>query len=546
MTDQYKVRTTLIFLLFCSLFAVVLFNLYVVQVIQRDFFVDLGHRQYHVSVTQHPPRAEIFDRHGSHLALNQERLAAFVLPKQIEDRPSLEAFLAKHFPAARKRLQQIEPNRHFMFVKRRLTPADIDLIKKSEVTDLHMLTEAGRTYPVVSAAPTVGITDIDNHGLMGIEQQFDAQLAGTPTQLALEQDARSGHFYFAHETKVAGSQGTPVHLTIDADLQFLVHELVKDTVQQFGAQEGSAIIMNPRTGEITALATHPHFDPHNTRGLDIEMTRNRPVSDAYEHGSVMKAFVALAALAEGVVTPDEEIDCENTRSTVLDGVRVNTWREHGVLTFAQIIQKSNNIGIAKVAKRLGEKLYDHYRRLGFGTKTGISLPGEHAGFVNPPENWSRPSIISLSYGYEVSATLLQIARAFCVIANGGHLVTPAIVLEDVQPIDPDAPPIYDPEVLAQMREILEQATQHGTAYRAAIKGYTVMGKTGTSNLLINGKYSPENNTYAFAGIVEKDGYQRVITTFIKNAGRGGLFASQVAAPLFERIAEVTIMHDGAL
>ncbi len=543
MNTPHKIRASFVFLFFCSLYIIILCNLYSIQIRQRNFFTNLGKQQYNISIKRTPERALIYDRTGQPLVINKSALSAFILPKKIESIEALEQFLKKQFPQALERLYKHQDD-HFMFVKRRLTDEQLKLIQQKNITDIHLLKEPSRFYPIESAGHIVGITDVDNVGLFGAELMFNTHLAGKPTTVSLEKDARSGHFYFSKNTKEVGLEGTSIKLTIDADLQFLAYENLLQTVKKFNAQEGAVLIMNPANGDILAIAQWPTFDPNNTASLTIEHTKNKSITDVYELGSVMKVFVTLAALEEGVVTPDELIDCENVKMTYINGTQVNTWKEHGVIPFCEVIQESNNIGIVKIAQRLGPKLYDHYKRLGFGTKTGLPWPGQQAGFVNPPHNWSKPSIISLSFGYEITANLLQLAQAFSMIANNGYPVTPRIILEPTQPTPTEnAGPLYSAESIQTLSEMLEKTVTHGTAYRAALKGYTVRGKTGTANLLIDGKYSSDHNTFTFAGIIEKDDYKRVIVTFIKDSEQKNLYASSVAVPLFEKVAENVLIHD---
>jgi len=304
-----------------------------------------------------------------------------------------------------------------------------------------------------------------------------------------------------------------------------------------------AVVLDPTNGEILSLVSCPTFDPNETTDLDLAVTKPLPITDAYEFGSIMKVFVALAALTEGVVQIDELIDCENQAEAVIDGMRFSTVQAsvRGEVTFREVVARSNNIGMVKVAKRLGNKLYDHYKKCGFGTKTGLNFLGEQIGSITHPRNWSKRSIISLAFGYEVSATLLQVARAFSLIANGGYLVTPTLILKD-QP----EPPIkkYDSGVINTVQEILRETVQNGTGVRAKIHGYDVMGKTGTANLLVDGTYSPDHLIFTFAGIVQKDNYRRVIVTCIKDAKSSKrLYGSNTAAPLFEKIAEQMLVHD---
>ena len=267
------------------------------------------------------------------------------------------------------------------------------------------------------------------------------------------------------------------------------------------------------------------------------------VTEAYELGSVIKAFLALAALEEKLVTPDEEIDCLGVTTAYINGRKINTVHAFGKGTFVDVIRTSNNIGIAKVAMRLQNKLYDHYKRLGFGIKTGITFPGEASGFVMPPNQWSAQSIISLSYGYEVTHTLLQLARAFCIFANDGYLITPKLCLNQKTELPQK---IYSTESIDIMRMILEKTTTDGTARYAAVKGYKTLGKTGTSNMLEHGVYNPHKNLFSFTGIIEKDSYKRVISCFVKESKKHHVYAATIAAPLFERIAEKMLLHDHIL
>lgn len=542
MQSLHKVRTTFLFLFFCFLFTIVLFNSYRIQITKHAFFLDLAKQQYTCTITNFYPRATIFDRNGIPLALNKETVSAFVMPRTIKNKQLLITFLEKHFPAAAQRLQHNQ-HAHFMYIKRKLSDTEKTALENTTIKDIYFLREPSRYYPLESAGCLTGVTNIDNKGLFGIEFLYDQQLKGTPTTSHIEKDARSEKYYFSKHITTQGTPGTPLTLTIDAHLQFLVHEELRATIEKFEAQEGAVLVMDPETGDILALTSIPCFDP-NAPINSQEATKNKAITESYEFGSILKTFCALAALEEGVVSYDEEIDCLNSKSALVDGRRVNNWEALGVVSFADVIKRSNNIGIAQIAKRLDTKLYEHYRMLGFGTKTGISFPGEQAGFVMPPERWSQQSIISLSYGYEITNTLLQIARAFCIFANDGHLITPRLILNKETP---EPQKIYSSESIELMRTILEESTSaHATGRRAAVHGYKTLGKTSTTNLLKDGIYDPKKNMYGFAGIIEKDTYKRVIVCFVKEAARENLYASTVAAPLFEKIAERMLIHDKIL
>lgn len=539
MITSYKVRTACVFFTFFGLFALALLQLFSLQIRKHGFFHELATRQYQVKIITHPERALIIDRNNKPLALNKDGVAAFILPQQLKNPQQLREFLSQEYPEALERLTT-HSKAHFLYIKRKLTDTQLEIIKQANIEDINFLTEPNRFYPNSAAATLTGITSIDNEGLFGIEKEYNQQLAGTPTVSELEKDARSGRFYFSKTTTQEGQQGKPIQLTIDNDIQFLVQEAVTVQAEKFQVSEAAAVVLDPANGDIIAMASYPTFDPNNTETLNIAATKNCALTETYEFGSALKAFTALAALEEQVVTPDEPIDCEDSKTALVEGRRINNWEAQGVIPFEQVIMRSNNIGIAKVAMRLDTKLYDHYKQLGFGKKTGIGFAGEQAGFVNPPEQWSKQSIISLSYGYEIRATLLQLAQAFSIFANNGKIVKPRLLM--TEPVELSEQ-LYSPESIVIMNNILEKTTSsQGTARYAALNGFVTRGKTSTANLLVDGKYDETKNLYGFVGTIEKGYYNRVIAVFLKESPRKNLYASTVAAPLFKTIVEKLLIH----
>ncbi len=555
-------RSIIVFFIFVILYLIVLLNLFSIQILNQDFYLKLARDQHTISVTSYPERSQIIDRNYKPITLNRDSVAAFILPHKLTEPQKLNNFLAKNFPDAYKRLAQ-HKNKYFMYVQRRLTPAQQALIKKSNLTDIKLVSEPSRFYLLESLAPLVGVTSIDNQGLFGLERKYNKLLGGAPSIFDLEKDARSGRFYFKKATTQTGTEGQDLQLTIDSGLQFLATGELQEVVDNYQAQEGAVIILDPTNGDILALASTPSFNPNQVKKLDLNLTKNRPISETHELGSVMKPFVALAALEEGVVAPDELIDCGGKKEVVVDGMRISTVLPDGIIPFWQVITRSNNIGMVKVAKKLGPKLYDYYRKMGFGTKTSLGLEGEQSGFVSHPKSWSNRSIVSLSFGYELSATLLQLAQAMGLIANNGYLVTPRLILGPAQnqsssaKIDLALPArtersrgetkrVFSEKTISQMRKILQENVQAGTGKKAHIQGYEIFGKTGTANLVVNGKYSKQHNIYSFVGFVERGTYKRVIAVYVKDSPQPGLLASMVAAPLFEKIAEKMIIHDKLL
>jgi cell division protein FtsI (penicillin-binding protein 3) len=535
MNTSYKIRTSVVFFLFFFSYLIIVATLYTIQIKQRKFFMQLGEQQYKITIKQNPPRGLIFDCNNNFLALNHDTLSAFILPNQIQKVEQLEHFLKKNFPQALQRLYA-NPQAQFMYVKRKLTDNEVQLLEECNIDDIKFLKEPSRFYPVKAVAPLIGITDIDNNGLFGIELLHNKKLAGSPETFYLEKDARSGHFYFKKETMIEGIDGQSVALTINSDLQFLAYQELKKTVRHFNAQEGSVLIIDPTNGSILTMANYPIFDPNNTSKLDLEKTKNKIITEAHEPGSVMKVFTALALLQEGLVDPDELIDCENSSSAVVNGSRFTTVKSHGIIPFSEVLQHSNNIGIAKTALRLGPSLYYHHVQLGFGKKVDFDWPGQQAGFVNPPHRWSRSSLISLSFGYEIRATLLQLAQAFCMIVNDGKWIPLTLVKNAKQEIK-YPPSCYSVNALRTLKTILQRTVAK------QVPGYTIWGKTGTANMVIDGEYSRDHNIYTFVGVIEKDDYKRLIVTFIKDAQRKELRAATVAAPLFDRIVHDLLLHE---
>jgi len=557
---DYKLRLALILCGFALIFVIVGIRLFLLQIYQQNFFKELALNQYQVSMKINMPRGIIYDRTGNiPLAFNCNMPSAFILPHQFTETQKTEKFLKRNYPAVYKKVKA-HPEKYFFWLDRVLTNSQVDKLKSYNLKDIIFIDEPKRFYASPSAAHLIGFTDIDSRGISGIELQFEKKLMGKQAHMSVQRDARSNNFYFEKSIDKAGSKGQALSLTIDGKLQQLAFEELKSAIESYQAISGSVLVLEPESGQVLAMANYPSFDPNQKSISDLSITKNFIVTECFELGSVMKAFLALAGIKEGVVTPDEIFDCEG-KITYVNGFKVENWKSSGTLPFSDVIKFSSNVGCAKVAIRLASKLYDHLIKVGFGAKTGIDFPGERDGFVNPPNNWSRSSPIVMSFGYEISASLMQLGRAFCVFSNGGYLVKPTIVLEQKNnnPVRPDpARPelvegveglteraqkqskvkIYDEKTINTLREILK-----GIGDLHAVKGCLVMGKTGTARCAEKHGYSHTEHVYTFAGILEKGNYKRVIVTFINRPQKAHMWASAVAAPLFQRVAERMVMLD---
>jgi len=525
----FKFRLLCILLLFVACYSIIGIRLYIVQITQNDIFSRLAQEQYATEIEINQSRATIYDRHHSTpLAFNHDVLSAFVMPRHFEQPQETMSLLKKHFPRTYERIKK-NPRSSFVWVKRNLSEHDKKIFEQYDSHDINYMPEIIRYYPFPEAYNVVGNTDIDNKGIEGVELAFDKQLKGQPSRMRVEKDARSKQLCFDQKIIDEGSKGTSLQLTIDKKLQTLAHLELQKTVDTFNAQSGSALILDPTTGHILAMA---QYDRDKNKPL-----KNASTTDCYEFGSVIKTFAALAALEEGVTTTNELIDCEG-KTAYVDRVRVENWKPMNVLPFSDVVRFSSNIGMAKIAKRLGPAMYEHFKKLGLGEKTGIEFPGERSGFVSHPAKWSRSSPIVMSFGYELNGTLLQLARAFGIIAHDGHDVHPTLVMNSENKSE-KIQQLYKPETIETIKEMLELKGAH----RRNLNGYRLMGKTGTARIAQKGGYSTTRHLYSFGGIVEKDDYKRVIITFVKEPQKAHLWASQVAAPLFDRIAEKMVLND---
>ena len=540
MKATVKFRTSILFFIFFCTYIILFIHFFNIQILCHTFYQKHAEQQYTTHITQFSPRALIYDRNGNPLATNNEVISAFIMPKNISPHDPFIHFLHTHYPIA---YQKYLAHRHntFLYLERNIPEHRLKHTLSTHYwPQIKWLKEPKRFYPYPFLAHIVGVTDIDDNGISGIEQLFDTTLRGNPTLYTLKKEARSHYFYFEKHMQQEGNPGTPVTLTIDSVLQNLIQKELVDAIQHHQAHEGGVLIMNPDNGDILVMAQYPTFNSYKITRDDIALLNSSALTNAFEPGSVVKIFLALAALEEGITTPDELIDCENKKEALINGIRVTTVIPHGIINFSEIIQGSNNIGTVKVAQRLGELLYDHYQRVGFGKKTNISLNGERSGFINPPYRWSKYSLNSLSFGYEITITLIQLAQAFSVLVHNGCLVKPRILIDTPLSISQQ---LYRPEIIYALRKILKDTVASGTAYRAALPGYTILGKTGTANLVINGTYDSSYNRFIFVGSVERDAYKRIIVAFLSHTHAKNLYASQTVAPLFRKIAERLVIHE---
>jgi cell division protein FtsI (penicillin-binding protein 3) len=524
------------------------------QVIQHAELNKRAERQQSRTVTSFARRGEIHDRHGNLLAFSVDADTVYAVPTEIDNPSRVAAALCRAFgdcSASERRtlLDRLSSKRAFVYVRRQVSPDEARRVADLQLEGIGFVKESRRYYPKRELlAHVLGYVGIDNVGLAGIEATYDSMIKGKPGKVVIQTDARRRPFSSLEKPPTPGAT---LELTIDQQLQHIVERELEAGVRENGADGGAAVMMDPRTGEILAMANWPSFNPNDVRSSTEEQRRNRAIQDIYEPGSTFKVVTASAALEQRVVTPDQLIDAAGGR--IRFGSRViRDTHDYGVLSFTDVIVKSSNVGAIRVGLRLGpQRLTDYVRRFGFGRRTSPDFPAESAGIVWDPAKLTDSALASISMGYQVSVTPLQMAAAVSSVANGGELVQPrvvrAVIRDNVRTPVPRKVvnrTIEDPEVLAQMTAIMEKVVEDGTAKAARIAGFTIAGKTGTAAQLVDGRYSATDWNASFVGFVPSRDPAFTLIVVIDAPHTKGHTGGVAAAPVFRRIAEAALRHTG--
>ncbi|GAB4387585.1 MAG: penicillin-binding protein 2 [Thermodesulfovibrionales bacterium] len=498
-------------------------------------------------------RGAIVDRRGRPLAVNVDVESAFFNPREADDPAKAVPVIAEAASLDRAALaRKLSSDKGFVWVERKLSPQKAERLRSLKVKGLGFVPELKRVYPKgPMAAHVVGSVGIDNQPLEGLELAYNKHLKGKPASVLFEKDAGGRPLSDGEDYETGGNS---LVLTIDEGLQFIVEKALDNAVTRWEAPAATAIMMNPFTGEILALANRPAYDPNDPSSSTAADRRNRAITDLYEPGSTFKLVMAAGAIEEKVVKPGDTFDA--SKGYIVVGRRA-IWdvHNHGVLTFKEVIQASSNVGAIMVGERLGkEKLYEYAKRFGFGEKTGIDLPGESSGTLKPLKQWSGTTLAAMSIGYEVAVTPLQVLRAYSAVANGGYLVEPYVVSRI---ISPEGQTIWSHRSDLMVRAISERTAETlkdmlvsvtekgGTASEASIDGNSVAGKTGTAKLIDreSGGYSKKKYMSSFVGFVPADD-PRVAVIVVVREPKGRYYGGLVAAPVFREIADRTMAYLG--
>ncbi|MFQ5431043.1 MAG: peptidoglycan D,D-transpeptidase FtsI family protein [Nitrospinota bacterium] len=471
------------------LFAVVVARLYYIQILQHELYASYSRGQYLQKVRYNPTRGKILDRNMTPLAITVPMQSVFASPYKVKDKPVTASILAEALEMdSASVLDKLEKGKNFVWIKRRVEPSQYRSLHAMKIPGISFLTEDRRSYPQKTlAARTIGFCGTDNQGLAGLEYLYDKILLGSPDILIAKKDALGRIYGFADGH--APRERYEMVITIDSNIQYIVEKLIRKAHEKYNTKAALAVVMAAATGEILALAEQPDFDPNSFSSYPLSRFKSLAVTQSYEPGSIFKVFLAASALDAGVASPDDEFDGQNG-SLRVGGKTIHeaNGRGFGMMTFSEIIWRSSNIGAIKVARELGEKrFYQYIKRLGFGRRSGIDLPGEASGLVRHYDDWSALSLPSMSFGQEINVTPIQLITALSVIGNGGLSVKPHffkqlirnnVVIRDYPPHKPRR--IISSIAARQTIDMMRMAVEKGTGKPAMIKGYDIAGKTGTA------------------------------------------------------------------
>ena len=555
--QKSRKRAVVLFTVIFFCFAAIFLRLIDLMVLDHDKLSGRAEQQYIREKILKPQRGIIWDRKMREMAANIESDSLYAVPSKIDDTRTLTRKLAPLTRVSSKQLNMTllkKKHKDFIWIDRKMdaeTAHEVrQLLDKMGYDALGFIPESRRYYPKGRiAAHLLGFTNIDNDGISGLELTYNEYLKGEMTNISVGTDARGNRLSRNIKDAVSGHN---LLLTIDEGIQYIVERELSDAMAEWKAKAAVAVMMNPMTGEILAMANRPTYDPNFAGESRDYAKRNRAITDLYEPGSTLKTVLAAAALEEGIVDLDDEFDVSKGY-IVVGGKPIRDVHKHEIITFQEVIQRSSNVGAVQVGLKLGEEKYYHYiKSFGFGDKTGIDFPGEVRGLLRKTRDWSGTSLAALSIGQEIGVTPLQLLRSYAVIANGGVLIRPYIVSDIISPagnivkrVTPESEKrIISRRTAGAVKDMLKKVVEEGgTAKRAYIKGNLVAGKTGTAQIFDHkaGRYSRDKYVSSFVGFVPADDPKIALIVVIYEP-EGKTYGGIVAAPVFRKIIEHTFAY----
>jgi cell division protein FtsI (penicillin-binding protein 3) len=516
-----------------------------VQIVGTDFYQKEGEKRYAHTLELPASRGRIFDRNGQILAASVPAPSVWAIPKDLEatreQLKELARLLGMSFAELHAKLD--DDTASFVWLKRQVEDDRWNAIKALNIKGVYSVREYKRKYPEgEAAAHVVGFTNVEDKGQEGVELAFQSDLQGRNGQRGVLKD-RLGRVVEDVGDQIEPVDGRNVQLAIDSKVQFFAYQRVRDAVLENKAKAGSVVVLDAQTGEILALANYPSYDPANRQSLSGEQLRNRAITDTFEPGSTMKPFIIAHALETGRVTPDTPI-VTAPGSLVVTGTAIKDAHPHPVLTVREVIQKSSNIGAARIAMQMSPReMWELYSGVGFGQKPQINFPGVVSGRLRPYKTWRPIEQATMAYGYGLSASLLQIAHAYTAFARDGEVI-PVTMLKQDQPVSGGVR-VMSAKTAQEVRKMLQMAAgPGGTGPKAQTVGYSVGGKSGTAHKQEGKGYASHKYRSWFMGLAPIDKPRVIVGVMVDEPTAGKYFGGDVAAPVFSQVVQQTLRMMG--
>nr|MDQ2734433.1 penicillin-binding protein 2 [Pseudomonadota bacterium] len=517
-------------------FSVLLGRAVFVQIIDAPFFLKQGEIRYGHTIDMAASRGRILDRNGLILAASVPAPSIWAIPKDLDGDPRSRAQLAHALGMTSVELEgRLADNPNFVWLRRQVDDGVAKTVRDLAIKGIHEVREYKRKYPEgEAAAHVVGFTNVEERGQEGIELAFQNDLAGRDGTRHVIKD-RLGRVVEDVGESVAPVDGRDIGLTVDSKVQFFAYQKIRDAVAANKAKAGSVVVLDAQTGEVLALANFPSYSPADRRNLSGAQLRNRALTDTFEPGSTMKPFIIGWALESGRVTPATIIQTAPGKMS-MSGFTISDSHPHGNLTVSEVIQKSSNVGAARIALTFTPReMWELYSSVGFGQKPQIGFPGVVTGRLRPYKSWRPIEQATMAYGYGLSASLFQIAHAYTVFAHDGELIPVSLT----RPLGaPPSPPvsgvrIFSPKTVAEVRDMLHLVTlPGGTAPKAQVMGYSVGGKSGTAYKQEGKGYAEKKYRAWFVGIAPITHPRIIVAVMVDEPNAGKWYGGDVAAPVF--------------
>lgn len=534
-------RRYLLLIVIIAVFCLLFMRAVQLQLLNADFYHQAGSERHLRTVSIAAHRGSITDRYGEALAISTPVYSIWAHPKTSLANPDAIAHTAKVLGISNKKLTKKlrdRKDKQFVYLRRHVFPNVVQELQQKTTTGISTVREYRRYYPDGEiSSHIVGLTNIDDQGIEGIEFAYDDWLKGIPGKKRVLRDG-NGTIVSNIELIQEPHHGKDLQLSIDKRIQYLTYRELKRTIAQHQAQAGSVVILSVDSGEVLAMANLPSFNPNDRIDAKYDAIRNRAITDVFEPGSTIKPFLIAAALDSGAVKVNSRINTSPGYFNVR-GLQVSDNKNHGVMDIQTILAKSSNVGAVRVALKLSEEeVWNQYQAVGFGQLTGSGFPGERAGKLDNYTQWNEAQRATLAYGYGISGTTLQLARAYSVIARDGVLLPTSFIVNNDSV---SGYRVMSANTAKQLRGMLHHVvSKQGTAHRAMMESYTAAGKTGTSRKLNKGKYLDDQHISLFAGMAPAKQPRIVVVVVIDRPTKGGYYGGDVAAPLFSRITDGTL------